>query len=236
MKRIIVSLVLATLGFLVMPVSFVSAQELRPDDRYNGYPQVLIEWPSGLPDLVACQAQEFYEPADFHLRKYVSRVKVFSTPRIQEFDECRWMLTRNKWRWVLRPAGTAHLVDAYGRDLFDDGSPGREGCENPSPFGFVAQAVEQFAPPPSPVARPPAIPAPRVSFYGGPTVFAPTLPRMVMPPSVESEPVVVTRDNKKGGFCSSKKCRRTLAAIGGGIAGGYATWYLWPCPPGTVRR
>jgi len=41
--------------------------------------------------------------------------------------------------------------------------------------------------------------------------------------------------NGKNGFCSSKKCKIVLVAIGGAAAG-YAAYYYWPCPPGTVRR
>ena len=209
--------------------SSVSAQELRPDDRYKGYPQVLIEWPKGLPDLNVCQAQEYYEPADFHLVKYINRVKVVGV-RIQDYDECRWSLTRNKWRWVMRPAGTRHLVDARGRDLFDDGSPNGQPCDNPSPFGFaiLPQMAEQFVPPPPP---------PQVRQE------APAPPRLIIPPPMALEPTESTRDNetivvsreKKGSFCSSKKCW-IAGIIGGAVVGGYATWYYWPCPPGQVRR
>lgn len=223
MKRIIGFLLVAIFGFL-MSVSSVAAQELRPDDRYNGYLQSLIEWPKGLPDLVACQAAEYYEPADFHLTKYVNWVKVAGI-RIQDYDECRWMLTRNKWRWVMRPARTAHLVDARGRDLFD------EKCGNPSPFGFIIpREVEQIVS--SPQTQPALPPPPQIRQE------APALPRMVMPPmelEVESD-----RDNRtlvieKKGFCSSKKCR-IAGIVGGAAIAGYATWYYWPCPPGTVRR
>jgi hypothetical protein len=41
--------------------------------------------------------------------------------------------------------------------------------------------------------------------------------------------------NGKNGFCSSKKCKVMLLAIGGAAAG-YAAWYYWPCPPGTTRK
>lgn len=225
---------LVVVGLLLVS-SLVSAQELRPDDRFTGYPRELIEWPKGgaPPDLVACQAQEYYEPADFHLKKYVSRVKVAGV-RVQDYDECRWGLTRNKWRWVMRPAGTRHLVDARGRDLFDDGSPGREGCENPSPFGFVIlpQTSAQFVPPPEPIPPPVPLPPPP------PMVRQEAPPRMVMPPPMELEPIespqtiVVSREK---GFCSSKKCR-IGAIVGGAAIAGYAAWYYWPCPPGTVRR
>src|SRR6185295_16692710 len=61
---------------LLAVASAVSAQDLRPDNRYKGYPASLIQWPKGGPDLDACQAQEYYEPADVHLTKYVDRVKV----------------------------------------------------------------------------------------------------------------------------------------------------------------
>lgn len=225
--------VFAIVGLLFISSS-VSAQELRPDDRYQGYPQSLIEWPKGLPDLNACQALEYYEPADFHLAKYVNRVKVAGV-RIQDYDECRWMLTRNKWRWVMRPARTRHLVDARGRDLFDDGSPNGQPCDNPSPFGFaiLPQAVEQFVPPPPPQPVPP--PPPQVRQE------APTPPRMVMPPMEELE-VESDRENRpliieKKGFCSSKTCR-IAGIIGIAAAGfvGYETWRNWPCPSGTWRR
>lgn len=115
---------------------------ITPDDRYKGYPRELIEWPTAPPNKDSCKAQEFYEPDDTHLEKYMSRVKVAPKPRVQQHDECVWMLTRNKWRYVMRPAGTKVAVDLNGRDLFDLGSGKGKVCVNPRPFSVAYVAAE----------------------------------------------------------------------------------------------
>lgn len=220
---------------LIFIASVASSQDLRPDDRYEGYPKSLIQWTSEPPDLVECQKGEYYEPSDFHLAKYENRVKVAGV-RVQEFDECRWMLTSNRWRWVLRPKGTRHLIDALGRDLFDGGSPTGKPCINPSPFGFAIKPKEE------PKPRPPISPL-RVQ-----PLPQPSMPQARLETPSPQIPVVIydyvyyislidppPDESVNGGSLCGKKCRWTLAAIGGAAAG-YAAWYYWPCPPGTVRK
>ncbi len=216
MKRRVVLLLLGVSVFVAASLSAV-AQEMRPDDRYYGYPQSLIEWPKSPPDMDICQAAEYYEPADTHLTKYVNRVTVADT-RVQRFDECVWMLTRYKWRWVLRPRGTEVLVDEQGRDLFDHGSPFGMRCDNPRPFSFVVEVerTEQS----TPIQR------------MDPSTFR-------LPPDPVKGPwrstAVVPTHKKKKGLCSGKTCRWTVAVLGVAAAG-YAVWYFQPCPPGTTRR
>lgn len=217
-----------------MSVSSAAAQEFVPDDRYAGYPKSLVVWPTLPPnmdptDLMSCPAQEYYEPSDTHLTVYATRVKVAGV-RTQEFDECRWMLTRNKWRWVMRPAGTKHLVDARGRDLFDGGSPTGKECDNPSPFGFAIRpraqvAIEQPAPLPPQVTPPVFLRLPPPA----PAMVPPSQPAPLFQPFVPApEPV------RSSGFCG-KKCKWTLVAVGGGAVAGYAAWYYWPCIVGARR-
>jgi len=150
-------------SFLILAIIMVatgtvaSAQQavnIAPDDRFAGYPRSLIEWPPAQPNLKTCQDQEFYEPLDTHLMKYVSRVRVVGE-RVQEQDECTWMLTRNKWRWVLRPEGTKVATDAQGQDLFDFGSPAGKKCANPRPI-----SIPITPPAPVPPSAPPPVEAP----------------------------------------------------------------------------
>jgi hypothetical protein len=192
---------LVVLGFCAP----VSAQEMKPDNRYKGYPKSLIEWPKAPPDIKACQALEFYEPADLHLRKYAGRVKVADV-RIQKFDECRWMLTRNKWRWVLRPKGTKILVDDTGRDLFDGGSPAGKVCNNPSPFG-VPIMPEKPEPPtpvkPEPIrVKPTPIPQPTAR----PVVTLQPTPTPPPPPLRWGLSGSVARDSYTGSLADRDLC------------------------------
>ncbi len=153
-------------------------QDIRPDDRYNGYP-VKITWARTLPDLRACAAEEYYEPADLHFLKYVNYLRSAGTPRIQEYPECAWMLTRNSWRWVLRPPGTVVLVDARGRDLAD------AKCGNPRPVSF------QILPPPAPPQVKPA-PPPRITVRPEPA--PPPQPQPPPPPAARTEEPVERGD------------------------------------------
>lgn len=247
--RMRILVVVLALFVVVVLASVSSAQDLlQPDDRYRGYPKSLIQWTSELPDLVACEKDEYYEPSDFHLAKYVSRVKVAGV-RVQEFDECRWMLTSNKWRYVLRPKGTRHLVDSLGRDLFDDGSPTGKPCKNPSPFGFEIKPKGESKPtvpplraqllpqPPVPQVRqeiPPSLPPSPPLVTRQVVVLPPPPPPVVIYDYVYYIPLNDLPLPPRNSWCG-KKCRWTLVAIGGAAAG-YAAWYYWPCPPGTVRR
>lgn len=140
--------VLFLLIALLLP-SAVAAQPFVPDNRYDGYPSSLVQMTVTPLSLATCIAQEYYEPLDLHLVKYETRVKIASV-RIQKYDECTWMLTRNKWRWVLRPAGTKVAQDAEGRDLFDFGSPTGNKCANPRPWSIAV------VPPAEPIFAAPA--------------------------------------------------------------------------------
>jgi hypothetical protein len=132
MKRILIAVLLS----LITVPAFAQTQNFTPDDRYKGYPSTLISWPTARPNVTACVAGEYYEPVDTHLTKYADRVKV-ARVRVQQYDECTFMLTSKSWRWVLRPAGTKVAVDAQGRDLFDYGSPKGRKCANPRPFAVA---------------------------------------------------------------------------------------------------
>jgi len=143
--------VLFVFAALLLP-QVVAAQTFVPDDRYNGYPKSLVNMVVTPLVLTTCVAQEYYEPLDLHLVQYETRVQV-ARVRVQEFDECTWMLTRNSWRWVLRPAGTKVAVDGQGRDLFDFGSPTGNKCANPRPFSAIIRPLDtviatEVAPPP----------------------------------------------------------------------------------------
>lgn len=165
-KNVVVALAVL---LALLPGRSLAQSFSTPDDRYTGYLRTLVAWPTALPDLKTCVAQEYYEPLDTHLMRYVNRVKVAGT-RTQEHDECTWMLTRNKWRWVLRPKGTKVAIDAAGRDLFDYGSPKGKECGNPRPVSVAVKpepvvvkeepivVPPEPTPVPAPVIQPPPAP------------------------------------------------------------------------------
>ena len=160
----IFSAVAPLLTFVAVFSAGAQAQQafsVSSDDRYNGYPRSLVQWPTAPPDIKACVAMEFYEPDDVHLMQYVNRVQVAGI-RVQRTNECRWEDTRYGWRWVLRPAETVIAIDDKGRDLFDYGVPGRKRCGNPTPFGIPPETPRLSIPaPPLPaVVVPPASPEP----------------------------------------------------------------------------
>ncbi len=139
-------------------VSAQSAVNLSSDNRYNAYKGIKIEWPSSEPDLTTCKAGEYYEPQATNLAR-------FATPedrvRLQEHDECTWMITTSGWRWVLRRAGTKVAVDKEGRDLYDFGREDGKVCKNPRPFSvpYLPPIAEAPAPPspPEPCNCPPPV-------------------------------------------------------------------------------
>ncbi|OGE80073.1 MAG: hypothetical protein A2660_00280 [Candidatus Doudnabacteria bacterium RIFCSPHIGHO2_01_FULL_45_18] len=216
MKRIAYAFVLVVL-FPILGI----AQELPvPDNRYQGYP-ISISWPTELPDLLACQNQEYYEPLDLHLTQYESRAQV-ARIRVQEHDECPWMLTRYGWRYILRPAGTKVAVDAMGRDLFDEGSPTGMKCANPRPFSITI-------PPPSP---PPSAVMPPIVFTLPPSPSPPAPRRLVIPPierliqkSAPSKPTPKREEHR--GWCEGKTRNRVCAVVIF-AAGTYLAWHYWP--------
>lgn len=188
-------------SFLAFAFAVPSAfAQVAPDDRYAGYPASLVKWPASWPDLNQCKNQEYYEPLDTHLTRYASRAKIAGY-RVQESDECVWMLTRNSWRWVLRPAGTKVAVDAQGRDLLDGGSPTGNTCMNPRPISIPipSRPVAEAAAPAPPIRfSPPPAPRPEPRVYTPPPPQSEPEPRVVYvpverqpPPAPEPEPRVV---------------------------------------------
>lgn len=139
MKRVVLVVAIA----IALSTLSASAQDIQPDNRFDGYPKTLIGWPSQLPDLEKCAAQEYYEPRDFHLAKYAERfgkskglyseTMGWKYVRVQASDECVWTRTRNGDQFVVRPKGTLVAQDGQGRDLFDLGTDpsGNKGCKNP---------------------------------------------------------------------------------------------------------
>ncbi len=207
---------LIVLVMTLLAPSLVWAQDVTSDDRYKGYPKELIQWPTAPPtaeQIKECQAQEFYEPADYHLEKYAGRLKVASV-RIQETSECTWMLTAHsdpakRWRWVMRPAGTKVAQDKYGRDLFDLGSPTGKPCYNPRPLVVkilpVVPMVPEIIVPPALKLREQIETGVYVPKDKEPEVVAPVV---IVPPAPESH----------GWFCSGKKgifCAAAVACITG---------------------
>src|SRR3989344_7261755 len=120
------------------------------DDRYTGYQKSLIKWPTLMPDLEWCMAQEPYVSIDTHLKKYASRVEVAEIVP-QDFDMCRWMRTSSGDRWVKIARGSLIARDAQGRDLFYTGLPGKPetDCKNPSPIGIPLIPIEEKPEPPA---------------------------------------------------------------------------------------
>lgn len=175
---------LLSVAIVLFMISSVGAQEVRPDDRYRGYyPTVLVRWPTALPDLAKCMDFEYYEPDDLHLVKYASLVKI-AGERTQESAECVWMLTRNDWRWVLRPAGTKVAVDDRGRDLFDFGSPNGKVCANPRSVGIPIpnSPGANLSAPPLPASIPPSNEQKQEQAVGRTNVDV-TIPEAPPPPS-----------------------------------------------------
>ena len=191
-----------TFVMMLLVPSMVWAQWVPPDDRYKGYPRELIEWPKNPPtteQLKACEDQEYYEPADFHLAEGANRVKVAGTPRVLKVPECRWMLTAHsdpakRWRLVMRPVGTKICVDEQGRDLFDCGSETGKPCYNPTPLGWPILPPMTVVP--APVLRVPIREQIRTGIY---------VPKYEEPEDdVVVVPAVLVPQNK-GGICSGRK-------------------------------
>lgn len=122
----------------------VSAQSINfsADNRYEGYKGPAIVWPSTVPDPFVCKALEYYEPSATNLEQFALQ---HETVRVQEHDECTWMITTSGWRWVLRRAGTKVAVDKEGRDLYDFGREDGKVCKNPRPFSIVVY-IPPFTP------------------------------------------------------------------------------------------
>ncbi|HXV26676.1 MAG TPA: hypothetical protein VD862_01475 [Candidatus Paceibacterota bacterium] len=172
-------------------------------------------------------AYRYYEPKYFGLRNNEpadgkSRVVV-----PLESDTCLEMLVVGGRRFVVQREGT--LFRAFRRT---DGTLvlyARNDCGNPVYGMEYPPYVTPVEPEPGPEAA----------------EWTPILPPLPGPPPPDVRVVVqqfnTERDRaedtlkKKGGFCSSRKCRWTLGILAAGAAG-TAAWYYWPCPPGTERR
>lgn len=175
--------------------------------------------PNVFPTLRACNEAlrsgylRFYEPRYYGLK---TRNPVNHRDRVVvplESDTCLEMLVVGGRRFIAQREGTLFRAQRLA-----DGSLSlyaRDDCGNPV-YGVI------YPPPEVPVIESPKPIAPRWVPEPGP-----------MPPPV---PVMVpVTERKKGGFCSSTKCKVAMVAIGGAAAG-YAVWRFWPCPPGTVHR
>lgn len=124
-SRSMIALLLFVSAGWMSALAQVPGFTIVPDDRYDGYTGAKIEWPT-TPQV--CGSQEYYEPRFTNLAR--KQVNVAGT-RVQDKDECPWMLTSTGWNWVLRRAGTKVAVDAKGRDLFDLGRADGKVCGNP---------------------------------------------------------------------------------------------------------
>lgn len=166
------------------------------------------------PTKAACEAAmksgnfRYYEPKFLGLK---SREPIDNNTRVRvplETDQCVDMQVVGGRRFVVQKEGTK-----FRAHVLPDGSLSlyaRDDCGN-RVYGAV------FPAPAQPVTEAEPVPAPFA-----PPVYGP-------PPPVEKaayhEPEI-----RKG----HKKWPWVLAGIIGG--GAYATYYFWPCPPGTTRK
>ncbi|MBI4049745.1 MAG: hypothetical protein HY395_02960 [Candidatus Doudnabacteria bacterium] len=214
-----------TFVFVVFSLALVSTASAQtpfgpPDERYSHrvegqrpYPASLVPKFESAPtqdQLVACAGQKPYEPADTHLYRYVSRVKV-ARIRVQETDECTGMRTAAGDKLVLRPKGTKVAVDELDRDLFDFGSPNGAVCGNARVFSIPVNI-----PPPPAVIEEPAL------MIELPPRPEPPAPRVRRPrPLPPLPPPVAVREKEEG----------IIYQIGTGIiAGPVKTTYEYPDP------
>lgn len=211
MKRVISFVGLALLAF----TSGAAAQTSTPT------------LPNMFPTLEACQRAlasgmlRFYEPKYFGLR---TRDPINGVDRIAvplESDTCLEMLVVGGRRFVAQREGTVFRA----RKLADGSLSlyARDNCGNPV-YGVVYSA-----------SVPQALRDPIVLDPVAPPLYEPRSLPPVSEPSSRANWTTPAAPKKSDGFCSSKKCRWTLAVVGASAAG-YAAWRLWPCPPGTVRR
>jgi len=182
--------------------------------------------PNMFPTLASCNAAllsgqiRFYEPRYFGLN---SKNPVNNVDRVVvplETDMCLEMLVVGGRQFVAQREGTLFRARTQA-----DGTLAlyaRDDCGNPV-YNVVLSAPVRLTPE---VRESPPV----VQHYVPP----PPPPRFLGPPVRKPVPTPAVTE-KKGGFCSSKKCRFTVLAIAGGAAG-YAAWRYWPCPPGTVRK
>lgn len=206
MKRWMLSLVM-----LVVALGAVAEAQVQP-------------MPNMFPTMAACSAAlesgafRFYEPKYFGLR---TKNPVNGIDRVVvplESNLCLEMLVVGGHRFVAQREGTlfrAHRLADGSLSLY-----ARDDCGNPV-YGVVFPAPAVFEEIRTPIS-PPRIPHQRVE------------PVRQKPRRVRTHHSVAPVE-KKSGFCSSKKCKWTLVAIGGAAVGSVA-YYYWPCPAGTVRK
>lgn len=176
--------------------------------------------PNTFPTMEACAGAlhaghfRFYEPRYFGLK---GQDPVDNRERIVvplETDSCLEMLTVGGRRFVVQREGTLFRARRQA-----DGSLtlyARDDCGNPVyGFNYLAPEVEVKEEP--------------VRAYVHPRPPDPLPPPMSPAHREPKEP------KRRGGFCSSTKCKVAIVALVGSAAG-YAAWRYWPCPPGTVRR
>lgn len=228
----IMLMLFALIAFAIATVSAQSAVSLSPDNRYDDYKGIKIEWPSSEPDLTACKAGEYYEPSATNLAR-------FATPedavRLQEHDECTWMITTTGWRWVLRRAGTKVAVDKEGRDLYDLGRNDGKVCKNPRPFSVpYLPPVAEVVPPPAPEpcnCPPPAVVVEVVLPPWEPTELVAMPPTPPAPPTYDFQTALVWEEGKGWWwrytplFCVDVRSPKDLwrpALCAAVAAGGYA--------------
>lgn len=182
---------------------------------------------------LASQNFSYYAPVDLSRKtkdpidgKTVFGVKL-------EADQCRRQLTMQGEKWVVQSEGSmmkAHKNEAGELAIF-----ARDDCGNKdtTPTPTVPQTPPvtplQPPPPPAPVVVPPpqpAVPAPPVSISDA--VAKVTVVIVPSPAATTPPPPTMKKSSH----------RWVWWVVGGAVVAGgaYATWYYWPCPPGTVKR
>ncbi len=152
--------VVFALFFLASVSAFAQTTSIESDDRYSAWEKasrVKVVWPTELPDLTKCAAQEPYEPHFVNLFRFVPAGIKF---RVQPTNECTWTLAGKQWLWKIRPKGTKVAVDSQGRDMFDLGPEDGNGkvCGNPRVVSIPIIPPPPAAPAPPPRVEPPPPP------------------------------------------------------------------------------
>ncbi len=172
--------------------------------------------PNMFSTMAACEAAlesgdlRFYEPRYFGLKTKNPTNGVDRVVVPLESNDCLEMLVVGGRRFVAQLEGTmfrAHKLADGSLSLY-----ARDDCGNPV-YGVV-------------------YPAPSLRIVLEPVEVVPTSPNIRPTPPRAFVPVPV--ESRRDGGCG-KKCKWAIGIIVGAAAG-YAAWYYWPCPPGTVRR
>ena len=172
--------------------------------------------PNMFPTKATCDAAlesgniRFYEPRYFGLKTKNPTNDVDRIVVPLESDTCLEMLVVGGRRFVAQREGTLFRARKLADGLLS--LYARNDCGNPV-YGVVFPAPSLHI-----VLEP-------VEVAQTPSYARPTPPRAFAPAPVQSR-----RDGRCG-----KKCK-VIIGVAVGAAAGYAAWYYWPCPPGTVRR